>query len=169
MEGAPSSVVLFAPKPELDRQAGKRIDIATFNADTGPLMKSQFRFRQYGESGDWVCDQFPHLARHVDERRLSSPFTRVRQPHSGPLPDQHRPNAAGLSGGRLLDDLWSGFDDFDGAFNPSIPRKQVFDMATCRFIRESRDALLIGPPGVGKSFVAQAVGYQAIRQGFVVR
>jgi DNA replication protein DnaC len=59
-------------------------------------------------------------------------------------------------------------DDFDWAFNPSIPRKQVFDLATCRFIRESRDALLIGPPGVGKSFVAQAVGYQAIRQGFVV-
>jgi DNA replication protein DnaC len=59
-------------------------------------------------------------------------------------------------------------DDFDWTFNPSIPRKQVFDLATCRFIRESRDALLIGPPGVGKSFVAQAVGYQAIRQGFVV-
>lgn len=59
-------------------------------------------------------------------------------------------------------------DDFDWSFNPSIPRKQVFDLATCRFIRESRDALLVGPPGVGKSFVVQAVGYQAIRQGFVV-
>lgn len=59
-------------------------------------------------------------------------------------------------------------DDFDWAFNPSIPRKQVFDLATCRFIREARDVLLIGPPGVGKSFVAQAIGYQAIRQGFVV-
>jgi hypothetical protein len=67
MEGAPSSVDLFDPKPELDRQAGRRIDIATFNADTGPLMKSPFRFQQYGESGAWVCDQFPHLARHVDE------------------------------------------------------------------------------------------------------
>jgi DNA replication protein DnaC len=32
----------------------------------------------------------------------------------------------------------------------------------------NRDALLIGPPGVAKSFVAQAVGYQAIKQGFVV-
>jgi DNA replication protein DnaC len=58
--------------------------------------------------------------------------------------------------------------DFDWAFNPSIPRKQIFDLATCRFIRESRDALLIGPPGVGKSFVAQAVGYEAIKQGFIV-
>jgi hypothetical protein len=67
MEGAPSSVDLFDPKPELDKQAGKRIDIATFNADTGPLMKSPFRFEQYGESGAWVCDKFPHVARHVDE------------------------------------------------------------------------------------------------------
>jgi hypothetical protein len=33
-------------------------------------------------------------------------------------------------------------DDFDWAFNPSIPRKQVFDLATCRFVREARDVLL---------------------------
>lgn len=59
-------------------------------------------------------------------------------------------------------------DEFDWAFNPSIPKKQVFDLATCRFVRESRDVLLIGPPGVGKSFLVQAIGYQAIKQGFVV-
>jgi DNA replication protein DnaC len=43
-------------------------------------------------------------------------------------------------------------DDFDWVFNPSIPRKQIFDLATCRFVRESRDVLLMGPPGVGKRF-----------------
>jgi DNA replication protein DnaC len=59
-------------------------------------------------------------------------------------------------------------DDFDWSFNPSIPRKPIFELATCRFVRESRDVLLMGPPGVGKSFVVQAVGYQAIKQGFVV-
>jgi DNA replication protein DnaC len=59
-------------------------------------------------------------------------------------------------------------DQFDWSFNPSIQKKPIFDLATCRFIREARDVLLLGPPGVGKSFLVQAIGYQAIKQGFTV-
>jgi DNA replication protein DnaC len=59
-------------------------------------------------------------------------------------------------------------DQFEWSFNPSLPKKQIFDLATCRFVREHRDALLIGPPGTGKSFIVQAVGYQAIKLGFTV-
>ncbi len=59
-------------------------------------------------------------------------------------------------------------DQFDWAFNPSLKRKQVLDLATCRFVREKRDVLWLGPPGVGKSFLVQAVGYQAIKAGHAV-
>lgn len=59
-------------------------------------------------------------------------------------------------------------DAFDWSFNPTLPKKQFFDLATCRFIHETRDVLLVGPPGIGKSFWVQAIGYQAIKQGFVV-
>jgi DNA replication protein DnaC len=59
-------------------------------------------------------------------------------------------------------------EDFDFAFNPSIKKKQVFDLATCRFVREGRDVLLMGPPGTGKSHLVQSLGYQAIRTGFTV-
>jgi DNA replication protein DnaC len=59
-------------------------------------------------------------------------------------------------------------EDFDWAFNPSIPRKQVYDLASCRFLRELRDVLWLGPPGVGKSFLVQAIGYQAVKAGYTV-
>jgi DNA replication protein DnaC len=59
-------------------------------------------------------------------------------------------------------------DQFDFAFNPSINKQQIYDLATCRFIRERRDVLWLGPPGVGKSFLVQALGYQAIKSGFLV-
>jgi DNA replication protein DnaC len=42
-------------------------------------------------------------------------------------------------------------EDFDWSFNASIPRKEVYDLASCRFLHEGRDALWLGPPGLGKS------------------
>lgn len=67
MEGAPSSVDLFDPKPELTKRDGQRIAIDVFNGSPGPLMKSPFQFQQYGQSGAWVCDKYPNVAKHVDE------------------------------------------------------------------------------------------------------
>jgi DNA replication protein DnaC len=59
-------------------------------------------------------------------------------------------------------------DQFNFSFNPSINKQQIYELATCRFIREARDVLWLGPPGVGKSFLVQALGYQAIKSGYLV-
>jgi DNA replication protein DnaC len=59
-------------------------------------------------------------------------------------------------------------EDFDWSFNPSIKRQQIYQLASGQSIRERRDILLIGPPGLGKSHLAQAIGYHAIKSGFQV-
>lgn len=60
-------------------------------------------------------------------------------------------------------------EDFDWRFNPSISRKLVYELAACHFVRQTSDVLFVGPPGVGKTHLAQAIGYEAIKQGFIVR
>ena len=59
-------------------------------------------------------------------------------------------------------------ENFDFSFNPSINRAQIYQLATCQFVRQHQDVLLVGPPGVGKSHLAQAIGLEALKAGFVV-
>jgi DNA replication protein DnaC len=61
-----------------------------------------------------------------------------------------------------------GLDNFDLDFNKKMNRKLVFELATTRFVEQREDVLFLGPPGTGKSHLAQAIGMAAIRQGYRV-
>jgi len=56
-------------------------------------------------------------------------------------------------------------DSFNFDFNRKMDRRLVFELATARFITQHEDALFLGPPGTGKSHIAQAIGHAAIQQG----
>jgi DNA replication protein DnaC len=53
-------------------------------------------------------------------------------------------------------------DDLDWSFNPFVHKKEIHDLATCRFIREAKGVLFLGSSGVGKTHPARAIGYEAI-------
>lgn len=55
-------------------------------------------------------------------------------------------------------------ESFDFSFNPTINKKEIFDLATCRFIEEKAHLWFLGPTGVGKSHLAQALATEACRK-----
>ncbi len=69
MNGGPSGIDLFDQKPALEKWDGKRFPgkIQTLFSHPGPIMRSPFKFRRYGESGVTVSEVYPHIAQHVDD------------------------------------------------------------------------------------------------------
>src|SRR5919197_6718946 len=73
MEGGPSHVDLFDPKPALEKLAGQPMPasfgrpITAMGTANNTLMPSKRAWKQYGESGIWVSDWYPRIAEHVDD------------------------------------------------------------------------------------------------------
>ncbi len=72
MNGGQSQVDTWDYKPELTKADGKELpgfdpNTGFFKDQVGPLMRSPFKFAQHGQSGAWVSEIFPHVARHVDD------------------------------------------------------------------------------------------------------
>jgi hypothetical protein len=70
MEGGPSQIDTFDPKPRLDRDHGQDLPLKTPNTvfDIGKkILRSPYKFQQYGQSGAWVSEIFPNVAKCVDD------------------------------------------------------------------------------------------------------
>lgn len=57
---------------------------------------------------------------------------------------------------------------FDWTYQPSLDKKQLQSLATCRFIETGENVILLGPPGVGKTHLAVGLGLKAIQHGYRV-
>jgi hypothetical protein len=72
MNGGPSQVDTWEFKPELNKRDGQELkgfdqNTGFFRDQVGPVMKSPYKFARHGQSGAWVSEIFPNMARHVDE------------------------------------------------------------------------------------------------------
>ena len=72
MEGGPSHIDLFDPKPKLKQLHGQPMPesfgkpITAMGTASNSIMASQREFKQHGQSGLWVSDWYPHIAQHAD-------------------------------------------------------------------------------------------------------
>ncbi len=92
MHGGPSQVDTFDYKPLLERDHGRPLPFdkpRVVSAPTGNLLKSPWKFAQYGESGMWVSEVFPHLAKRVDDLCMINSMCGSNSRHGGALLELH--------------------------------------------------------------------------------
>jgi hypothetical protein len=88
MYGGPSSLDTFDYKPQLARDHGKPLPFDKPRVqfrDTKNLFRSPWSFRQHGDSGSWVSELFPHVARHVDKLTFVHSLHGSNAAHGGAL------------------------------------------------------------------------------------
>jgi len=127
MQGGPSQVDLFDPKPMLTRHHGKSVfkelaaDVSSPEA-AGGLMRSPWKFAQHGEAGTWVSELLPHTARHVDRIAVVRSMFNTHP--------NHEPALYKIQSGRLLPGLpsfgsWIAYGL--GTENQNLPAYVVLD------------------------------------------
>jgi DNA replication protein DnaC len=115
---------------------------------TGMLQTLTVRLKQAEDSNNGYLDFLMTLLEDEYERRQSGSLLK-------------RLKKAGFEAEKTL-------EGFDFAFNPQIPAKKIKQLANCAYIDNRENIFLLGPVGVGKSHIAQALGHIACRMGYDV-
>lgn len=92
MHGGPSQVDTFDYKPLLERDDGKPVPFVkprVVSGATGNLLKSPWKFHQYGECGAWVSDLFPQVGKCVDDLCVINSMHGSNSRHGGALLELH--------------------------------------------------------------------------------
>jgi hypothetical protein len=127
MNGGPSHVDLFDPKPMLEKHHGEPYfekianDVSSPKA-AGGLMRSPFKFQQYGQSGMWVSELMPHFAKQVDNITMIRSMNTIHPEHEPALFMAH---SGRIMQGRPAIGAWVLYGL--GTENQSLPAYVVLD------------------------------------------
>ena len=122
MEGGPSHLDLFDPKPMLNELDGETLPksfkepITAMGEQGSPLLGSPRKWKQHGESGLWVSDWFPHIANHVDDLAVIRSCWADGLNHVGSVCQM---NTGSILGGRPSLGAWSVYGL--GSLNENLP------------------------------------------------
>src|SRR3990172_8950412 len=115
---------------------------------TGMVQTLPVRLKQAEDSNSGYLDFLMTLIEDEYERRQSGSLLK-------------RLKKAGFEEEKTL-------EGFDFSFNPQIPAKKIKQLGNCAYIDKRENIFMLGPVGVGKSHIAQALGHIACRMGYAV-
>jgi hypothetical protein len=127
MNGGPSQVDTFDPKPLLDKHHGepyfdKIAQDVSSPQSAGGLMRSPFKFKQHGQSGIWLSDVMPHLAGQVDNIAV---IRSMYNSHPNHEPALYKIHSGRLLPGRPAIGAWVAYGL--GSENQNLPAYVVMD------------------------------------------
>lgn len=154
MEGGPSHIDLFDPKPLLNKLAGMPLPdsfgevVTAMGESRSPLLASKRKWKQHGESGTWVSDWLPHTAECVDDIAVIRSCWAEGINHSSGVCQM---NTCSILGGRPSLGSWVSYGL--GTENTNLPAYVV--------MQDNRSSVVNGPRNWSAGFMPAV--YQGIR------
>jgi hypothetical protein len=154
MEGGPSHIDLFDPKPLVNELAGQSLPesfgdvITSMGESRSPILPCKRKWKQHGEGGIWISDWLPHLARHADDIAVIRSCWADGINHSAGVCQM---NTCSILGGRPSLGSWVSYGL--GTENEDMPAYVV--------MQDNRSSVVNGPRNWGAGFMPAS--YQGIR------